>query len=130
MICNKCGAENDNDQRFCAVCGHKLRSRERLAEPDPAKSPDQDGSVSGDGPGAGGAREAGEGSGTPDDAGAGVFLEPLAMGRLPSFGGLAFAWALALLLAGAALWSAFTGISWPLYPLTAIVALLAWLRGL
>ncbi len=132
MICNKCGTENDDDQRFCVVCGHKLRSRERGAEPDSETPFGQDDPASGPGPDIfEGAKEpTAEASGAHGTAGSQVFLEPMGMDRRPSLGGLAFAWTLALLLAGAAAWSVFTGVTWPLYPLTAAVALLAWLRKL
>ncbi len=132
MICNKCGAENDDDQRFCVVCGHKLRSRERGAEPDSETPVGQEDSASGaetdifDPAKEPTANE----SGTQGTTVSQVFLKPMGMDRRPSLGGLAFAWALALLLAGATAWSAFTGVTWPLYPLTAAVALLAWLRKL
>ncbi|NMC49297.1 MAG: zinc ribbon domain-containing protein [Desulfovibrio sp.] len=132
MICNKCGTENDDDQRFCVVCGHKLRSRERGAEPDSEPPFGQEDSASGPEPDIPeGAKEpTAKESGTHGTTVSQVFLEPMGMDRRPSLGGLAFAWALALLLAVAAAWSAFTGVTWPLYPLTAAVALLAWLRKL
>jgi hypothetical protein len=112
--------------------GHKLRSRERGAEPDSETASGQDDSASG--PGAdifeGAKGPTAEESGAHGTTASQVFLEPMGMDRRPSLGGLAFAWALALLLAGAAAWSAFVGVTWPLYPLTAAVALLAWLRRL
>jgi ribosomal protein L37E len=112
MICNRCGAENDDVNRLCSVCGHKLQSRERE-------------DFGGDA--AGGART----SGRPDetDAGQGAFLPHLGGGRPSMWGEMAFGWGVAVFLAGAAVWAIAAGVYWPLYPLTGLAALAAWRRA-
>lgn len=36
IVCTRCGAPNEESERFCAVCGHKLQS---LRRPGPAERP-------------------------------------------------------------------------------------------
>lgn len=128
MICNRCGAENDDGLRFCLACGHKLRSRER-GEPE---SGGED-AAAGDA-GAGSSGEGRDGEGRTPGAGASLekrmFLSALGGGRTPMWRGLALAWILALVLGGAAVWLIAAGVYWPLYPLTGLAALLAWRRKL
>lgn len=111
MICNRCGAGNDDWARFCAACGHKLQSRE----------PDE--------PGAGEGDAAGDGPGRRESGGrfAG-FLPHLGAWRPSVWGEMAFVWVVALALAGGAAWAVAAGVYWPLYPLTGLAALAAWLR--
>ncbi len=125
MICNRCGAENDDGNRFCADCGHKLRSRER----DEALG----GEAAGDAEALGRGRDtAGEGSSSGHGPGrdSSVFLSLLGGGRPPVWGKLGLAWVVSLLLAAAAVWSIAAEVYWPLYPLTALAAILAWRRKL
>jgi len=128
MICNRCGAENDDGLRFCLACGHKLRSRER-AEPESGgedAAAGEDGALS---PGRGAAGDA-PSSGHGPGRDSGVFLSLLGGGRPPVWGKLGLAWVVSLLLAAAAVWSLAAGVYWPLYPLTGLAALLAWRRKL
>ncbi|MDQ7831797.1 MAG: zinc ribbon domain-containing protein [Desulfovibrionaceae bacterium] len=121
MICNRCGAENDDGNRLCADCGHKLQSREREE------------ATGGDVAGDAATKDRGRGATGPASSfgpgrDPGVFLSP-AGGRRPSvWGEMAFVWGLALVLCGAAVWSLAAGVYWPLYPLTGVAALLAWRR--
>ncbi|NDY56162.1 zinc-ribbon domain-containing protein [Desulfovibrio sulfodismutans] len=122
MICNRCGAENDDDLRFCLACGHKLRSRERT-EPEPGGEAAA--------AGASGADDRREGRTEPGPGrDSGVFLSLLGGGRASVWGKLGLAWVVSLLLAAAAVWSLASGVYWPLYPLTGLAALLAWRRKL
>jgi hypothetical protein len=126
MICNKCGAENDDGLRFCANCGHKLRSRERPAESGPEQPADTQAPDRPEGTGPGNGVKVGE----PGETGPGPFLSFLDPVRPPAWREWTFAWGLALLLAGAALWAVLAGVFWPLYPLLAAAALFAWRRRL
>ena len=108
MRCNKCGAANPDSERFCLVCGHKLQS-DRQAENGPV-GPD-------------GADDATRPTSrlldfqgwSKSGRGLGPYVEACAYG--------------ALLAAGVA-WYLYSGMFWPLYPLVALCALVAWLRRL
>jgi hypothetical protein len=116
MICNRCGVENDDGNRLCAACGHKLQSRDR-------ETAGGDAAGDAEAPGrAGGAPASGP------DRDLGVFLPHLGAKRPSVWGEMAFFWGLALVLAGAAVWAVLAGVYWPLYPLTGLAALLAWRR--
>ena len=101
MICNRCGRENPDDARSCLECGHKLQS----------------GRMQGSGRHAFG-------------------VEPLALLRPPGQAARrrirkhVEAWTVAALVWGAACWLLYEGWYWPLYPLTAVAAGYAWLRGM
>jgi hypothetical protein len=128
MICNRCGAENDDDLRFCLACGHKLRSRER-AEPEPGGEAAAAGASGADGFREG-RTEPGPGPGDVASRETRLFIASQSDRRSPVWGKMGVAWALALVLCGVAVWSMATGTYWPLYPLTGLAALLAWRRKL
>ncbi|MEF3698959.1 zinc ribbon domain-containing protein [Desulfolutivibrio sp.] len=131
MICNRCGAENDDDLRFCQACGHKLRSRER-AEPEPGGEDAAAGTTGATGTDGPRDVRTGPDPGPGEAAGSETRLFLASQGdmRSPVWGKLGVAWALALVLCGVAVWSMATGTYWPLYPLTGLAALLAWRRRL
>jgi len=123
MICNRCGAENDDVNRLCSVCGHKLQSRERE---------DFGGDAAGDVPSSARPDAADGGaafSGRAPDRDQGAFLPHLGGGQPSIWGDMAFGWGVAVLLAGAAVWALAAGVYWPLYPLTGLAALVAWRRA-
>lgn len=100
MICNKCGSENPDDERFCVRCGHKLQSSRREDE-----SPRSDSHW----------------DRMPD-----LHLEP----RFPkeTLNKFIEAWVYILLLGGATGVAVWKGVYWPLYAIIPLVALIAWLR--
>ena len=154
MRCNKCGGDNPDDRRFCQVCGHKLQSgragAEDAAAPDPAaqdggrtagRPTSADGETRGDGEA--GRREAQQDPARPQkpelapDAASPEarpdsrlldfqgWKNPL-FGLGPYFEACLYAGVLAVAVAVCLT----MGLLWPLYPLLAVLALVAWLRRL
>ncbi len=154
MRCNKCGEDNPDARRFCQVCGHKLQSGRAGA--DDAASPEptaQDGAravgrpASADGETRGDAqaarREAEQDPArphkpelAPDASGPDArpdsrlldfqgWKNPL-FGLGPYFEACLYAGVLAVAVTVCLV----VGILWPLYPLLAALALIAWLRRL
>lgn len=144
MHCNKCGNDNPDDRRVCALCGHKLQSSRGGGE-----EGDSDG---------GEALASGTGSPEPlarptdqaDDSRTGApasrpeiapaserqrqnsrlldfqgWTSPL-RGLGPYVEACLYAGILAVAVASCLL----TGVLWPLYPLLALLAVVAWLRRL
>lgn len=149
MRCNKCGSDNPDDRLVCQLCGHKLQSGRSLG--DEAGETGEAGASGESGRAAAGASDAAPGraaararrdAGTeaahpesgPDDE------PPRPSSRLLDFQGWAsplrglgpyleaclYAGALAVAV-GVCLW---TGVLWPLYPLLAVLGVVAWLRRL
>lgn len=156
MRCNKCGGDNPDDRRFCQVCGHKLQSgragTEDAAAPDPAaqeeaRSAGRPATAGGEAHGDATARppgpDAGEGRSrprkpelAPDKARPAPrpdsrlldfqgWKNPL-FGLGPYFEACLYAGVLAVAVAVCLA----VGVLWPLYPLLAVLALIAWLRRL
>ena len=154
MRCNKCGGDNPDDRRFCQVCGHKLQSGRAGAED--AASPDtaaQEGGRSvgrpatpdgetrrDDAPGSAGLAvgesrpqkpELASDKTRPDIRPDSRLLDfqgwknPL-FGLGPYFEACLYAAVLAVAVAACLA----VGVLWPLYPLLAVLALVAWLRRL
>ena len=156
MRCNKCGGDNPDDRRFCQLCGHKLQSGragvDDAALPEPSA---QDGgrAVGRPAPARGETRGDGE-AGTvgldagesrprpqkpelaPDAAGPDArpdsrlldfqgWKNPL-FGLGPYFEACLYAGVLAAAVAACLA----VGLLWPLYPLLAVLALVAWRRRL
>ncbi len=109
MQCVKCGAENPDTERFCGVCGHKLQS---------GRQP--------------GAEGAGQGGGEGGAAGQSRRLLDFQgwAGSERGFGPYIEASAYAVVLVAGVAWCLAAGVLWPLYPLIAVLALVAWLRRL
>jgi len=101
MRCNKCGAENEDDARFCLSCGHKLRSR--------APSPQ-------------------EAEGGPDEAKTPESIDPSATGACHGCGKYLEAFVYAVVLAGGVGISVYYGDQLALYILAGVIGLTAWLR--
>jgi hypothetical protein len=147
MRCNKCGSDNSDDRRVCAVCGHKLQSGR--GGPEDAGETGETGEAGASGltgpttatdlkaPGQGSSGRGSEGDRpeiAPDRR-----LERDAS-RLLDFQG----WSSPLrglgpyleaclyggLLAAGVGVCLLTGVLWPLYPLLAVLAVAAWLRRL
>jgi hypothetical protein len=150
MRCNKCGGDNPDDRRFCQVCGHKLQSgrAEDAAAPDSAAPeggrsaarPAAPGSEARGGAEAASAdREAGHGQPRPQNPELAPekprpdarlldfqgWKNPL-FGLGPYFEACLYAGVLAVAVAACLA----VGVLWPLYPLLAVLALVAWLRRL
>ncbi len=104
IVCNRCGATNEDSQLNCGACGNKLQS---------AFAP--------------GRASATEGSATGPER-----LERITPRRFPDFLRLlrlgAEAWACVLVLAAAASWTLATGELWPLGPAIVLTGLLAFVR--
>ncbi|BAH73536.1 zinc ribbon domain-containing protein [Solidesulfovibrio magneticus] len=156
MRCNKCGGDNPDDRRFCQVCGHKLQSGRAGADDTAALEPGaQDGDratgrpASADGEARGDTAawtpglDAGEGRPRPQkpelapdkaspDARPDSRLLDFQGWKNPLFGlGPYFEACLyAGVLAVAVVVCLAVGVLWPLYPLLAVLALIAWLRRL
>jgi hypothetical protein len=149
MRCNKCGGDNPDDRRFCQVCGHKLQSgragADDAAAPDPAPQ-DGDratGETRLDGVAGPAGLETGDGRPrpekpelAPDKARPDIrpdsrlldfqgWKNPL-FGLGPYFEACLYAGVLAVAVAVCLA----VGVLWPLYPLLAALALIAWLRRL
>lgn len=106
MRCNKCGEENPDAARFCTVCGHKLQSDHHPGAESPESSAPETPST----------RPLLDFQGwTRPGRGLGPYLE---------------ACIYAVILIGAVVWCLADQITWPLYPILAILALVAWLRRL
>jgi hypothetical protein len=106
MLCNKCGEQNPDEARFCTVCGHKLQSGHQAAPdvPGPDDTPGRD------------SRRLLDFQGwARPGRGSGPYVEACIYA--------------AVLVAGV-VWCLLDRITWPLYPLIAILALAAWLRRL
>jgi len=109
MRCSKCGTESPDTERFCPVCGHKLQSE----RPNAPETPTTENA---------GPRPADEprrlldfqGWTTPR-RGLGRYLE---------------ACLYAVILVAGVTYCLLSGRTWPLYPLIAGLALVAWLRRL
>lgn len=156
MRCNKCGGDNPDDRRFCQLCGHKLQSgragSDDAAAPDPAV---QDGGRAAGRPASADSETRGNAAaGTPGldvgddrlrpqkpelapdkaspDAQADSRLLDFQGWKNPLFGlGPYFEACLyAGVLAAAVAVCLAVGVLWPLYPLLAILGLVAWLRRL
>lgn len=149
MRCNKCGGDNPDDRRFCQICGHKLQSgragTEDAAAPDPAAQ-DGDratGETRLDGAAGPAGLEAGDGRprpGKPELAPDNARPETRPDSRLldfqgwknplfglgPYFEACLYAGVLAVAVAVCLA----VGVLWPLYPLLAALAMIAWLRRL
>ena len=110
MRCNKCGSEIPDEERFCPICGHKLQS-DRLSGGEAPEG--QDGT-----PGPGGDRPSRlldfQGWSRPE-RGIGPYVE---------------ACAYAVILAAGVAACLAAGVYWPLYPLLAVLGLVAWRRRL
>jgi hypothetical protein len=106
MRCTKCGLPNPDDARFCENCGHKLQSDRHAGPPPPGPedTPGQD------------ARRLLDFQGwARSGRGSGSYVE---------------ACVYAVILVAGVVWCLADGVTWPLYPLIAILALAAWLRRL
>ena len=156
MRCNKCGGDNPDDRRFCQICGHKLQSgrtgAEDAATPDPAAQEEArsagrpataSGELRGDGAAGTPGPDAGDGRPrtqkpelAPDAANPNArpdsrlldfqgWKNPL-FGLGPYFEACLYAAVLAVAVAVCLA----VGVLWPLYPLLAILALVAGLRRL
>ncbi len=101
MRCNKCGAENEDDARFCQACGHKLRSR--AASPLDASAP-------------------------PEVQNPGETLDPSAPGACHGCGKYLEALIYAAILAAGVTVALMRGNITALYVLAGVVGLVAWLR--
>ena len=143
MRCNKCGGDNPDDRLVCGLCGHKLQSGRGsgdetgetgeagrvLARPTDAES-DREAGVA--------PRQTGDGASRPEIAPQDEATRRAAnlldfQGWTSPLGGLGpyleaclYAGALAVAVA-VCLW---LGVLWPLYPLMAILGVVAWLRRL
>lgn len=102
MHCNKCGRENPDDATACRECGHKLQSGRAGARPGEGR----------EGPGL-----------LPPLSGAGP-------GARKKMRLLAEAWAVAALVWLCAWGVLQAGFDWALYPLAALAAGYAWMRGI
>lgn len=98
ITCNKCGQKNNNAAKTCSSCGHKLQSGRKRAN--------------GDSTSAGGKSD----------------MFHLNLEKSSMFSKHGEAWVYALFLLGAVIFFTYHKIYWPLYALTPLVALLAWLR--
>ncbi len=101
MICNKCGNENPDAERFCGHCGHKLQSGRRDASTDSGSS-----------------------LGPVPDLRLESKISPAFLRKFIE------AWIYILLLCGATVVAVWKGVYWPLYGLIPLLALVAWLRKL
>lgn len=109
MLCNKCGGEIPDDERFCPLCGHKLQSGRVRGQ----AAPDDDGAS----------------PPTPEDAPR--LLDFQGWARQERGGGrYVEACIYAALLVAGVVWCLTAGVLWPLYPLLAVLGLVAWLRRL
>ena len=148
MRCNKCGGDNPDDRRFCQLCGHKLQSGRAGADeaaPEPT-APEEGRSVLRPTTADGEARPDAEASQSParpqkpelapdaagSDARADSRLLDFQGWKNPLFGlGPYFEACLyAGVLAVAVVVCLALGVLWPLYPLLAVLALVAGLRRL
>ncbi|KHK03071.1 zinc ribbon domain-containing protein [Desulfovibrio sp. TomC] len=147
MHCNKCGSDNPDDRRVCALCGHKLQSGRGGGEDgdgdgveapisgtgSPGQLPRPTDQADGSRPGTPDSRtghpEVASGSETQrqnsrllDFQG---WTSPL-RGLGPYVEACLYAGVLAVAVTACLL----TGVLWPLYPLLALLAAAAWLRRL
>ena len=156
MRCNKCGGDNPDDRRFCQICGHKLQSgragTDDAAATDPAvqdgsrpsgRPASADGLTRGDGAAGNAAPDGGESrtrpqkpelapDAAPPDTRPDARLLDFQGWKNPLFGlGPYFEACLyAGVLAVAVVVCLALGVLWPLYPLLAVLALVAGLRRL
>lgn len=106
MRCSKCGTPNPDAARFCSVCGHKLQSDRQPAAETPEADPASPAS----------SRPPLTFQGwTSPGRGSGRYLE---------------ACLYAVILMAGVIWCLYHHITWPLYPLLAALALVAWWRRL
>ena len=143
MRCNKCGGDNPDDRLVCVACGHKLQSgrsggdeADEVGEAGRTLSRPTDAESDRDGPAA--RRRAGEGASRPEIAAQDEASRRAAnlldfQGWESPLGGLGpyleaclYAGVLAAAV-GVCLW---LGVLWPLYPLMAVLGVVAWLRRL
>jgi len=108
MRCNKCGAEAPDSDRFCPVCGHKLQS----GHAGEASSPETDENA----------------QVSPDTHRLLDFQGWTRPGR--GSGRYVEACLYAVILLAGVVWCLKNDLTWPLYPLIAVLALTAWLRRL
>lgn len=156
MRCNKCGEDNPDDRRFCQVCGHKLQSgragAEDVAAPTPAAQEEAGSAVrptAADGEARGDAEAAAAGLSGSDGRPRPQKPEPASDAASPAarpdarlldfqgwknplfgLGPYFEACLYAGVLAVAVVVCLAVGVLWPLYPLPAALALIAWLRRL
>ncbi|OLN26084.1 hypothetical protein DVDV_2882 [Desulfovibrio sp. DV] len=147
MRCNKCGSDNSDDRRVCAVCGHKLQSGRGGGDDGGSESgeatafgtasPEQPARPAGkpdaSRPGAPASQAEARESARPSEAQRQNsrlldfqgWTSPL-RGLGPYVEACLYAGVLAVAVPVCLL----TGVMWPLYPLLAILAVTAWLRRL
>ena len=102
MICTKCGADNPDEAVACEVCGHKLQSvRDSRQADDRPPAPDP----------------------LP-------LLHQKPQGKDTRLNPYREAWLVGLGAAGAVFLLLGEHLSWPVYPVIALAAAYAWLRGL
>lgn len=149
MRCNKCGSDNPDDRRFCQSCGHKLQSGRAGADdaaapdsaaPEEARSAPRPTTAGGEIRGDAEASESPTRPQKPElapdaaspDARSDARLLDFQGWKNPLFGlGPYFEACLyAGVLAVAVVVCLALGVLWPLYPLLAVLALVAWLRRL
>ncbi|GAB6038100.1 hypothetical protein JCM15519_26590 [Fundidesulfovibrio butyratiphilus] len=102
MICTKCGADNPDEATACQVCGHKLQSPR---DPRPSES-------------------------APTRREPVPLLNMAPRGKDPGLRPYREAWLVGLGVAGAAFVLLGEHLAWPVYPVVALAAGYAWLRGL
>ena len=100
ITCNKCGAKNSDETRFCERCKNKLQSARQIVPTGESLEPPL---------------ESFRHRGVPEDSRRTLMR-------------MIEAWGYVLLLAGVAAGCAVTETWWPLYPTVAVLGLLLWLR--